>query len=76
LEYVWQNRNDFYSDLGNDKADEYLSMAKSLENSMFADIINFDTFDVSAQKSIENFFKPRFLSRIKRTIKYFLHLDK
>ena len=76
LEYVWKNRNNFYSDLGNDKADKYLSMAKSLKNSMFADIINFDTLSVPAQKSIENFFKPRFLSRIKRTIKYFLHLDK
>ncbi|MGP1459018.1 MAG: glycosyltransferase family 2 protein [Treponema sp.] len=76
LDYVWQNRNNFYSDLGNDKADKYLSMAKSLENSMFAAIINFDTLDVSAQKNIENFFKPRFLSRMKRAIKYFLHLDK
>ena len=76
LEYVWKNRNNFYSDLCNDKADKYLSMAKSLKNSMFADIINFDTLSVPAQKSIENFFKPRFLSRIKRTIKYFLHLDK
>jgi len=51
-------------------------MAKSLKNSMFVDIIKFDTLSVPAQKSIENFFKPRLLSRIKRTIKRILHLHK
>lgn len=76
LEYVWQNRNDFYSALGTEKADKYASMAKNLEDSILSSIINFDTFDVSAQKSIENFFKPRFSARIKRGIKRILHVDK
>lgn len=76
LEYVYCHRHNFYSVLGSEKADKYLSMAKSLKNSMFVDIIKFDTLSVPAQKSIENFFKPQPLSRIKRTIKRILYLHK
>ena len=60
LEYVWQNRNNFYSDLGRDKADKYLSMAKSLKNSMFADIINFDTLGVPHKKASKTFLNRAF----------------
>ncbi len=76
LEYVYCHRHNFYSVLGSEKADKYLSMAKSIEDSMFCNIINFDTLSVPAQKNIKNFFKPRLLSRIKRVIKRILHLHK
>lgn len=75
LMFVWENRKRFYTELGNEKANQYISLAEKF-NGIFYRVINFDKLDKKEKKCVRVFFKDTLLGKTVKWTKYILRFIK